>query len=528
VVLPNGEQEYMLIMHYPPDALCLIQDGPDFAAEVQNMEVIYGNAAWTLVSASAVHANTPLPRLQRGSDITCISQHEKVVAGKPLAVVLPCLGVVLQKSTWNKRAWTYQESVLSHRLLIVTDSQMYFTCRHGYTFYEDTSVEDVDEFQKDRDGQIFGGEDNPVTNFEKYAEVVQEYTGRQISFHEDAQNAISGVLTSFRSWFRGEFKFGLPQTELDQALLWYPKGDVMRRTDQSGKQLFPSWSWVGWVGPCQYWSGLALSRIQWKLEGTKESRYIKSDALREPDNSAQDWYCQRWTEKFLDDPLAMDLQTYDSCWHEQDRPDVLYLHPVAVESERKPLRLLESNDGRLHIRALTCTLKVTGVHSTEFGSTIGLPCSETQHSICALNVYNADSRVCGTIHVPASLSIALHPGNYTFVRLSRTHLVCDETRYHVFPADWDEFDSPSDETLEEMIGLDLEEDDDYEVVNDIGDEDGLAFDGDVFPKDVPWCIYNVMLIETQEGVSRRIGLGKVHINAFFQKSPSVWEDVILI
>jgi hypothetical protein len=71
------------------------------------MDIIYGNAAWTLVSGSAEHANTPLPRLGTNLDSGVVSQHEEVVAGKTLAAVLPCLENVLQGSIWNQRAWTY-------------------------------------------------------------------------------------------------------------------------------------------------------------------------------------------------------------------------------------------------------------------------------------------------------------------------------------------------------------------------------------------------------------------------------------
>jgi hypothetical protein len=517
----------MLTQALLKDALCLIQDGPDFAAEVQSMDIIYGNAAWTLVSGSAEDANTPLPRLGTDLESGVIPQFEEVVAGKTLAAVLPCLETVLQGSMWNQRAWTYQESVLSRRLLIVTNSQMFFTCRHGYTFYEDTKVEDIPPSQNYGDGQFFTGAAGPITNFERYANAVQEYTNRKISFHEDALNAISGVLSSFRSWFRGDFVHGLPLTELDQALLWQATSNLPRRKDKQGLQLFSSWSWVGWVGPCRYPSGLALSRIQWKVEGSEKPTYLRSNELRQPKNGGIDWYKRQWTEKFIDDPIGMDMQTFDSCWHEEDMATLLFLHPVAPEAQRVGYTMPGAQDGQLHFRALACELYVTGTHSADFGVHIGIPCSDSEHTVCALNVYDADQRVCGTIHVPGSLSASLTPGKQEFIRLSRTHLVSDSTRYHYYPTDWDEFESRSDDTLEEWLGVDLDDDDEYEIFNDTNAEDNVTFDGQVYVKDVPWCVYNVMLIETENGVSQRVGLGKVHINAFLQDSRAVWRDIVL-
>ncbi|KAF1947552.1 HET-domain-containing protein [Clathrospora elynae] len=512
------------------DALCLIQDGPDFAAEVQSMEVIYGNAAWTLVAGSASHADVPLPRMTKQPKVSTIPQYEELVGNISLAAVLPCLQVVLQASIWNQRAWTYQESVLSTRLLIVTDPQIFFTCRHGCTFYEDTRADDTVPSSIDRAGQVFGAALGHTTNFEVYTDAVKEYTNRQISFHEDGLNAVSGVLASFRSWFRGGVVFGLPETEMDQALLWHPVGDMSRRKDRLGNSLFPSWSWVGWVGQCQYWSGLALSRVKWGIADTTPIAYLTSDELRRPENGEGDWHCHRWTEKFLDDSTELGLQTYDSCWHENETPDVLFLHPVAVESERKRSTILGSLDGRLHFRALVGVLYVTGAHSSDHGANLGVPCTEDHHSICALNVYTAANRVCGTIHVPASLSISLQPpGKHDFIRLSRTHLASDGTRYHEYPPDWDEFETPSNETFGDLLGLDEEDEEDgeYNVENEIGDEDGLMFESEAFFKDVPWCIYNVMLVETTNGISRRVGLGKVHIDAFFQDPRPVWKDIVL-
>jgi hypothetical protein len=53
------------------------------------------------------------------------------------------------------------------------------------------------------------------------------------------------------------------------------------------------------------------------------------------------------------------------------------------------------------------------------------------------------------------------------------------------------------------------------------------FDVDAFDIDEPWCVFNVMLIGTIEGVSHRIGLGKVHVAAFTQDQGARWRDIIL-
>jgi hypothetical protein len=72
---------------------------------------------------------------------------------------------------------------------------------------------------------------------------------------------------------------------------------------------------------------------------------------------------------------------------------------------------------------------------------------------------------------------------------------------------------------------DLDEDGGVED-NEFGVDDGCMFDTNVYDIDEPWCIFNVMLIETAGEVSRRIGLGKVHVAAFTQEN-SCWRDIIL-
>jgi hypothetical protein len=57
------------------------------------------------------------------------------------------------------------------------------------------------------------------------------------------------------------------------------------------------------------------------------------------------------------------------------------------------------------------------------------------------------------------------------------------------------------------------------------EEDITESDTDEFDYRMPWCLYDVMLIEKNNGISRRIGVGVVHVNAFLQESP-VWKEMV--
>lgn len=492
------------------------------------MDKIYGNATWTLVAGSAESAMSPLPRVTTPTDSSQVIQHTEVITDMTVGVVLPSLQAVLRKTAWDQRAWTYQESALSKRLLVLTRLQMFFTCRHGYTYYEDNRVENKPPSQIDRAGQVFGSATAAATNFEVYADAIAEYTSRQMSFLEDGLNAISGVLNQFQTWFRSDFLSGLPLTELDQALLWYPKMDVTRRKDQSGNDLFASWSWVGWVGQCGYLSGLALSCIRWRCTDFQSATHCTSDDLRRPTNDGDlNQFYHSWTEMRQtgpgDETHGSETHVYDSCWYEQTDPGTLYLHPTSAKSTRPAHPASEWRAGCLEFQALTCSFSIMGDHA-EVIAILSKPCSSNSHGLCALSIRDVSGSVCGTVHVPASVSASLAHGRHEFIRLSRTHLSTDGTLYS--DLQWDPYESSSffesqlleTETLDE--GSELEE-------NEFGFDDGCVFDTHAFDIDEPWCVFNVMLIETTEGVSRRIGLGKVHIAAFTQDQGAYWQEIVL-
>jgi hypothetical protein len=58
-------------------------------------------------------------------------------------------------------------------------------------------------------------------------------------------------------------------------------------------------------------------------------------------------------------------------------------------------------------------------------------------------------------------------------------------------------------------------------------DEGCVFDTNVFDHHEPWCVFNVMLIDTVQGISHRVGLGKVHVAAFTQEAGARWRDIVL-
>ncbi|OWY55790.1 hypothetical protein AALT_g11147 [Alternaria alternata] len=364
---------------------------------------------------------------------------------------------------------------------------------------------------------------NAQTNFETYAEAVEEYSSRNISFHEDTVKAFAGVLSVLRTSFRGDFLFGLPDTELDQALLWQPKGALSRRKDRNGNELFPSWSWAGWEGGVRYWPNLALSRVQWKDAFT--GRYFTSCRFRRPETAEPDdaWFQDDWVRR---NPSLEreEWWTYDLCYHEKENPDMLFLHPVFKDTNSAGLESfthVRPGTHHLRIRCMAIQFNVTGEHADPLSSALG-SCKHDQHIVCALKVFNSIGTLVGTVQIPGSIAKDVHPGEYEFICLSRTHLICDTIRATDMSPFGDEFDDSGHGTDTQDSPTDMDSE-----ASILGPQDFVEFDVKAFDASKPWCIYNVLLVEAvNSGESRRIGLGRVHVDAFLG-GEWAWKDMVL-
>ncbi|KAK0614426.1 heterokaryon incompatibility protein-domain-containing protein [Immersiella caudata] len=204
------------------DSLCIVQDDDaDMHSQLLRMDAIYINASLSIAAASGGHADYGLPGM---SVPRKFEQQRERAQGLELAVPLPRFDElnVGDRLKWNTRAWTFQEKVLSRRLLIFTDQQIYFRCSNG-VWSEDTATETTRLSKPD--GRRFfrwGGDtlrhsyystDNAYTlvdflnfgshrlsrvdgraSFANYAAVVEEYTQRTLTKEQDALPAIAGVL----------------------------------------------------------------------------------------------------------------------------------------------------------------------------------------------------------------------------------------------------------------------------------------------------------------------------------------------
>ncbi len=483
------------------DSLCIIQDAFDKQEQIQNMDKIYTEAVLCIAAAAGSDANAGLPRIRRNNEYHDMPQQWfSMIRGMKLANCLPDLSYTVDRSVWSTRAWTYQERVLSKRILFIADRNVYFRCIHGGYFGEDVMHESQVVEGSRIDGwnqQIWGL--IPTVNFELYQHAVEQYSGRNLSFDTDAINAFTGILSYLKPKFLSEFVSGLPLTEIDPALLWMPSSVSERRKSLRGQALFPSWSWAGWSGGAMYcYYGEALSRILWRDVSTGE--LFSSEEYRGPDATSSNWVK-------LQEPSL--YQSY----HEENTPDMLFLHTTAFDHRSRSRQFVKGGSDVLEFRTLSAKFQIS--EHLDLGP-IGR-CEVGLHKLCPMGLNNNNGVRVGVVNIPGSIASVLNPGPHEFILLSRTRLLSDSSSEESLPSLLEEYATPA---VDKPSSGFCEDDD--ELVMDY-----VEFNVGIFDVEKPWCLYNVMLVDTdQDGITHRLGLGRIHVDAFLQADRE-WRDVRL-
>jgi hypothetical protein len=122
------------------DALCIIQDDNTHKAkQIDKMHHIYAAATITIVAATSPDANSGLPGVEIGARV--LDQRIATIKGFRFVARASFLNRTIQRSNYNTRAWTYQESCISRRLLYITSTGTAMTCCQGVR-YEEMVLED--------------------------------------------------------------------------------------------------------------------------------------------------------------------------------------------------------------------------------------------------------------------------------------------------------------------------------------------------------------------------------------------------
>jgi hypothetical protein len=199
------------------------------------MDHIYEGAAICITAAAGHDAMYGLPGVSQPRSWESVdSQIYDVQLQSGINDVEDCI----TKSKWSHRAWTFQESWLSKRLLFFTDFGLFYcerdhdqSSRHTYVvdhayYYSDKAYDLVNV---SKDGGI----------------MLAKYTSKELSFDEDILRACSGVLDRM---FKGGTVHGLPRETFDDSMLWESNDYESGNRVSTPGALFPSWSWTSAFG----------------------------------------------------------------------------------------------------------------------------------------------------------------------------------------------------------------------------------------------------------------------------------------
>lgn len=324
------------------DSLCIVQDDQgNKHTQMAQMDLIYGNAVLTIVAAHDTNTVTAsgLPGYRSESSSM---RHQKrfTVQGLDISIPLPCLEDLLSNTRWDTRGWTFQETMLSRRLLYFTSSQAYFQCSCAI-YCEDTfspssfsssstttatssynlpcvqaphkpstiniaistNLWNPKNLYATPTTDIKYGElsishtpyTSPSAALSAYNTFVSYYLRRQLSYPEDILNALAGLLHVFQRTMNTKFWAGLPGRWIDHALLWELASEGKRRLG------FPSWSWAGWDGMAEtsYW--LMLDDVRGLVEW-----YVSSGGMVERVSHAGELGCDEYLQvQSIDDDDKM-------------------------------------------------------------------------------------------------------------------------------------------------------------------------------------------------------------------------------
>lgn len=257
------------------DRYCIDQQNKEEKhSQISKMHFIYRNARVTLVAAAGTGSEHGIPGV-RG---TPRPSQPHVILGEDMFVTkLPHPLTAIQYSTWGSRGWTYQEAVLSTRILAFTDSQIYFEC------HCEERCEAIDEplarLERNQPMDLHRRRSRGLasiasSNGQAYLKIrshISEVARRDFSYDEDRVDALRGIFGDMEeSGSLSGHLWGVPILILGRHLLcprttgfltglcW----DTKRPTERC--PAFPSWTWAGWKDR----SGCCVSRKSY-ISGTQ-------------------------------------------------------------------------------------------------------------------------------------------------------------------------------------------------------------------------------------------------------------------
>ncbi|KAI0114085.1 heterokaryon incompatibility protein-domain-containing protein [Nemania sp. FL0031] len=233
------------------DRLCIVQDDKqDKYGQIRSLEAIYSRASLVIVATCGDSIHSGLT----GINDKCPREGYQIptgVFGFTMVNKLSGFEKAIH-STWNERAWTYQEVILARRRLYFTPAEIWFECLEGHQRENGFSAGRKSEKDLGNRLRVYNSGRVGTTrdDYEDYRRHLENYSRRALTYLSDVYHAFHGIEDAFYS--EGGTTFGLPESDFNRALLWFPydwPGLQERTLEPDDEDLtLPSWSWASLIG----------------------------------------------------------------------------------------------------------------------------------------------------------------------------------------------------------------------------------------------------------------------------------------
>lgn len=255
------------------DSQCIIEDDEhDKGTQIATMDKVYLNASLTIIAARAstvtegfLYDRTEIMKkatmfrfpflCSNGiiSEVTLISIPEI-----PPHMMEP----FYRSEPLDKRAWAFQEKMLSRRALYFGTLQTVLYCRSSKSdiLYRDgwrtTRADYIVSLPSDSHGLSSPAPQEDEEILERWHETVREFSGRQLTVAEDSLPAISGIAQIFAPYL-GDYIAGVWTKWISHDLFWYSLEtlggtEAITRRPRSSMLHTPSWSWAAVNNYCDW------------------------------------------------------------------------------------------------------------------------------------------------------------------------------------------------------------------------------------------------------------------------------------
>jgi hypothetical protein len=227
------------------DALCIVQDDKlEWSKEVAHMHDVYASSFLTI---QASEARSPPegcfiptrsdPVETGGIERTMFTTREP---SSELAAIVHIVPHVPRISALNTRGWTLQESVLSHRIVQLTNCELHWRCRCSMLWETGIPYTNTERFN----GNVPPLKKTRDRTWNRlWSTWIENYSEREFSIPDDCLPGIVGLVEAYKRETSDEPCLGLWRGSLSEGLAWCRIGSLSDGSAQRPmSQSLPSWS----------------------------------------------------------------------------------------------------------------------------------------------------------------------------------------------------------------------------------------------------------------------------------------------